>query len=577
MDVQPQKKLLKLRTFAQDVERARQKSGLPASTEVTEVKKAEAPKAAAPSALPIPAVAEPKKVEAPAPEAHIPAFHELQKKTAASSSHKGPHINASTPKKAPAPKRTVSVRAKKPDLKTVKNVGGGTIITDSKAGGFKLIPSILKSIDDWVKEIKKSFKKKAAPKYVITDTERRRGVIQKATSKTGSIFTADSETLKEEIRRRQATAGASDDIDINWSPNTEAGYALLESSNAKPVTTNVTVAFKKQSVPVAAPAPAPVPPPVIETPMVPPPVKVAPVVPRPVVPPPVFVEPTVIPEIVPEPDPFVPEPKPETIPEPIPVIPEPKPVEVPEPEAEEVPIIKQEDEYQLTTPEEHYKIRSLGDITRINTNILSIGIIGAIAGLVIFIILVRALLGFIIPDGARIVVAPPVPLSERTVATDVPIETISTQAILTKIQETSNAGEATELRFVDADGQPIDPGSILPFLGFDAHPNLNSVIDDVRVVIRGQDRGIIISVTDTTTALGSLLSWEKSMVSDLADTLSLNTTGSGSFSDMTFGLTDARVFTTDTAMQQLTYGFIDENTVAITSSATFFTTLLSSN
>src|SRR5690606_16735926 len=143
----------------------------------------------------------------------------------------------------------------------------------------------------------------------ITDTERRRGVIQKATTKSGSIFTSDNETLKEEIRLRQATAGASDDIDINWSPNNEAGYPLLESSNAKPVTTNVTVAFKKQSVPVAAPAPAPVPPPVIETPMVPPPVKVAPIVPRPVVPPPVFVEPTVIPEIVPEPAPFVPEPK----------------------------------------------------------------------------------------------------------------------------------------------------------------------------------------------------------------------------------------------------------------------------
>lgn len=554
MDVQPQKNLPKIRTFAQDMERARLKSGvaLPEDNKASNL-----PKAATPSTPALPVEPAPKKVETPAPDKHIPAFHELQKKSSSATTLKGPDITVGTPAKpaAPAPKRTVSVRAKKRDLKAVKNVGGGTIITDSKAEGFKLIPSILKSVDDWIKEIKKSFKKKTAPKYVITDTERRRGVIQKATSKTGSIFTADNETLKEEIRRRQQAAGASDDVDINWSPNTETGYPLLESGVPKAVTSNVSVVFKKQSTPAPAP--------IVSAAPVTPPAPAPAIVQAAVVPPPTIVEPTSIPEIVPEPAPEVPEPIIETAPE---VVEEATPIVDAAPEA-----------YELTTPEEHYKIRSLGDIARINTNLLSIGIIGAIAGLIIFIVLVRALLGVFMPSETRVEVAPLLPLAETTAATDITVKTLSPQTILQAIQEASNVGTATELRFVDDKGQPIDNDVLLPLLGFDALPNLNRTISDVRVVVRGPERGIIFTVSDNTTALGSLLSWEKTLVTDLSSTLAINTTDlSGGFSDMTLGITDVRVYTTDAGEPRLVYGFIDDSTVMIAGSTTFFTTILGS-
>ncbi|MBP6924594.1 MAG: hypothetical protein KBB78_03425, partial [Candidatus Pacebacteria bacterium] len=473
-------------------------------------------------------------------------------------------VSKSVKPTTPAPKRTIRVRAKKHDLKTTKNVGGGTIITDSKAGGFKLIPSIVKSIDDWIKKTQKSLKKKAAPKYVITDTERRRGVIQKATSKTGSIFTADNETLKEEIRRRKVTAEISGDVDISWSPNTEVGYTLLETSTPKPVTSNVTVSFKKQSSPtpivtvvepqISTPPPAPVSPPTPE----PEPLPVQAATPAPAI-----VEPTIVAEIVPE-----------VLRE----ITEPIVEEVQEIEVEETPTPEPvTDTYELTTPEEHYKIRSLGDITRINTNLLSIGIIGAIAGLIIFIVLIRAFFAFIIPDEAKISIEPPVPIAETTTATDVTVDTLSSQAILSAIQEASNVGSATELRFVNTEGQPISKDVLLPLLGFDSLPNLNRTISNVRVVVRGQERGLIFTATDSVTAFGSLLSWEKTLLNDLSNILAINTADlSGGFSDLTFGTTDVRVYTTNTAEQRLVYGFIDENTVVITNSPVFFTTILGS-
>lgn len=557
------KKLLRIRTFAQDVERARQKNGIVSPTETP---KAEAPKLATAKSADIAdeVRAEIAKVEETKKESvestHIPAFHELQKKTSVSQTLKGPNISAVTPtkKETPAPKRTVSVRAKKQDLKTPKHVGGGTIITDSKKGDFNLIQSIIKSIDTWILDIKKSFKKKAEPKYVITDTERRRGVIQKATSKTGSIFTADNETLREEIRRRQQEKIRNeDDADITWTPNTETGYNLLESGQPKTIISNVSVSFKKQTTPTPVPTevlpsvkPTEVPPPVAPTPK-------APVE----VPPPVIVEPTTTIEVVPAP-----------APEPIvtsPIIeetPAPTPLETPAPEP---------DEYELTTPEEHYKIKGLGDITRINTNILSVGIVSAIAGLVIFIVIVNALIGFFMSSSEVAQLAPATPLAETTIVADLALTSLIASEVSLSVDDT-NYTTPTELRFIDEKGTPVAVEATLALIGFGKQPNLDSTITDVHVIASNIERAVIFTVTDSTTAFGSLLAWEKSLPADISDTLSLTTVTGGTFSDSRLGNTDVRIYT-ENGTQSLTYGFIKPNTIVIASSPAFFLTILGNN
>jgi hypothetical protein len=566
MDPEPIKTIPKLRTFAQDMERARQKNGIvvPSDAKPTVTPKLGAATSEDVAVSPMAAPILPVKDVAPLTSTHLPAFHELQKKSPATL--REPTIQATPPTaKPPAtpPKRTVSVRAKKQDLKTPKSVGGGTVITDSKSGDFKLFPSILKSISDWIASFEKSLKKKAEPKYVITDTERRRGVIQKATSKTGSIFTADSETLKEEIRRRQQYIPNQDSApEINWSPNTETGYALLGSGAPKVVTSNVTVEFKKQSAPpVAAPAvPKPVP--------------------APVVPSPVFIEPTYTPPVVPEPAPI--EIEPVTLqPEPafeVPVPPESTPIKDSEPTTEadteeSAPI----ESYALTTPEAHYRIRSVGDIARINTNVLSIGLVGAIAGLIIFIVVVRAFIGFITPDNAVVSIEPAVPLTNLPSVTDLSLSTASSQEVLSAVNKDTYSS-LTELRFVDQAGQTLNTGTLLPLIGFTNFPNLTRSITDLRMVVRGEERALVLTVSDSVTAFGSLLSWEKTLPIDLSAILAINTIDlSGTFSDITISNTDVRVYTTTTGEQRLVYGFISGNTVVITTSPAIFSSLLGSN
>lgn len=194
------------------------------------------------------------------PATRIPAFHELQKQV--TTLQKGLAENA-----APSAK-TEHIVAKKSEGKQPPraNIGfDSKIITDTKRNRFKLFPAIVQSVKEWFKKLKVNRKRKRAPKYTVTETERRKGVIQKATSKTGTAFTADNETLKEQIRRRnqqhQAAAEMEDEeAELNWSPYTETGYDLLEAPDS---TQNIAVTYKQQHV-TQAPKPTKEPPVITE-------------------------------------------------------------------------------------------------------------------------------------------------------------------------------------------------------------------------------------------------------------------------------------------------------------------------
>lgn len=170
----------------------------------------------------------------------IPAFHELKK-----------NVKSIQEKIVIDPKKEVKhiKKSTQKNSKTVRpNIGyDAAVITDTKSDRFKLFPSIIASIRSWLKRLAEEKKRKSIPKYTVAEADRRKGVIQQATSKTGTIFSADNETIREQIRRRQLQNEAeNDEAETIWTPFTETGFSLLRAPEITPVVTqNVVVSYKK--------------------------------------------------------------------------------------------------------------------------------------------------------------------------------------------------------------------------------------------------------------------------------------------------------------------------------------------
>jgi len=170
----------------------------------------------------------------------IPAFHELKKNVKSiqeniviDSKKEVGHAKKSTQKNLRAARSNIGYDA--------------AVITDTKSDRFKLFPSIIASIRSWLKRLAEEKKRKNIPKYTVAEADRRKGVIQQATSKTGTIFSADNETIREQIRRRQLQNEAeNDEAETVWTPFTETGFSLLRAPEITPVVTqNVVVSYKK--------------------------------------------------------------------------------------------------------------------------------------------------------------------------------------------------------------------------------------------------------------------------------------------------------------------------------------------
>lgn len=110
-----------------------------------------------------------------------------------------------------------------------------TIITDAKHDRFKLMPAIRTSIKSWFTSKKDSYHAKKIPKYTISETSKRKEVIQKATSNTGKLATADFSSIHERIRNRNENE-KKNNPPTTWSANTEPGFLLLEEPDTSGVT-----------------------------------------------------------------------------------------------------------------------------------------------------------------------------------------------------------------------------------------------------------------------------------------------------------------------------------------------------
>ena len=77
------------------------------------------------------------------------------------------------------------------------------IITDTKHKRFRLGHEIVMSLSSWWEEKTKKFSERKKPKYTVPQAERRKGVIQKATSKTGRVASIDHAAVLERIKSNQ--------------------------------------------------------------------------------------------------------------------------------------------------------------------------------------------------------------------------------------------------------------------------------------------------------------------------------------------------------------------------------------
>jgi hypothetical protein len=576
MGDEPKKVLTKIRTFAQDLEQQKGK-GVPVKT------KEDVSASSTPPPEPV-VIADklkaPEVFKNPNPSNTTPpAFHELHKKNPQHTETEVVHVPASftrTPA-APEAKLAETVTVPKNPKKKSTSYTEATIITDTKKNKVNIVTSSASSLSLWWKEFLKGFKRKQPPKYTVADVERRKGVIQKATSKTATIFTADNETLKEEIRRRQlhATQGGAptgEHAALLWSPNTEPGYPLLPTAPAdnKPVQ-NVTVTFKKRSVP--------------------PPVIVEPSVPRPITPiphpkteavekesvAPTLAEKAPTPPPIEIPQPYTPPAEATTWVSPTVPTPDLQPTPFRQPTVE-APVVS---EPVQTIPEKTVVSPKLtfhfGNFDRVNTNRLSLSIVGILGGAIIAVFLVRVGMGMFNPEASQTVSnEPAVALSSGSQIVDMPISSLSQTSIdaaLTLVPQTSSG--ISEIRLLNQSTNTVIPTQeILRYFNFQTNPNFNQSVAVVHLTLINSERALLLRVTDATTVFGALLEWEPSMAADLASLLQIQTPPTNErFTDGTIGQSDIRILTINNT-EAVVYGFIDKNTVLIAKNQAAFTALV---
>ena len=493
----------------------------------------------------------------------IPAFHELQDKaiTDADAKQKSDSKNVVpriTTKKHTEPKRS--------------SIGyDATVITDKKNQRFNLFQSVSKSLQDWFSALS-FFKKKKTRVYSVPDTQRRKGVIQKATSKSGSIFTSDSAGLRAKIKQRQKLAAAkedgADDSEISWSPFTDPGYALIESPKAPHETSaphNVAVEFKQQTrVPDTNTDSTPQIPSVPQEPLTPP-------------------APSAINESVLEentekaadskalrreatPKKNISEVKSET---------EPEPATEPVTKASTSPIIKP----SVVTPkkESSQPTKSTTGFQSLNTNTLAIAIVAGLSAIILIFFLARAFVEYI-----RSV--EPVVSSDTTsyLQTSTPNPVVMTQ--INSITDIPlQAGQLLDIAYVDTqllaqNKEIIPPSIIIDALGFRLLPSFTQSLSDIRFAQKNASKPIIIfEFTDTDTVLGGFLSWEDTMAEDLREVYLITQTNNTEFVDRTIAGKDIRVLQSSTGETLAVYGLVAADTALITATEEMFVEVLNTS
>lgn len=523
-----------------------------------------------------------------------PSFHELKK----SAHSKIEHIVS---KEAKPVSKTVTVRKNEPALLRRSFSSTATVITSNKKNEFKFFSAVGAALKDWVTGLNT---KNKTPKYTVNATERRKGVIQKATTSSGAVFTTDIDTLKKEItrKREQVLDEAPHPTHLNWSPQTEPGFPLIEGPHhlaALPAKRPVIVEYKKRSLPtpqIVEPAekkdeiprrvftPLPNVDPTKETGRWGPDSALAPDSPyaptrletlKPPVPPPIFRIPG---QVIAQPT------------EPAAPLYNPPPTQAyipPTPTAStqqfEVPTLNLSKPGtsipNKPNPRSAYLRNGMRQLFRFDTTAATVVLVGSIVSFVMVFLIVKTFLGIIAPS---ISVSEPVislaePLSPKGKVIDVAVSAVSKDAIVSALStESRPASGVTEFRILTADGGVIAGDTLWDSFGFSSNPNLARSITEARLGYASRESVIILKVTDAVTVFGALLSWEQDMATEIRPWFENDETGTSTFTDDTVGNSDIRILKSGNEVI-IVYGFIDKNTLVITESLEAYSATLGSN
>lgn len=552
----------RIRTFAADLEAKRNEQGLNETPEAVisvknknpePVPQAETPKSfktvahqEEATATPIPKTSsKPDKLE----RTKIPSFHELQKNTPTIQEH----ITAeSIPTERPVPKKKSSGDTVKPERSARPNIGyDATVITDRQSEHFKLFPAIIASLKEWFK----AQKKKRAPKYTVTETERRKGVIQRATTKAGTLFTADNETLREQIRRRrthilgQTSDGITETI---WSPFTETGYTLLEGPDE---VQNVVVSYKKPHTPhVIKSTKHPIA--IIE-------------------PSQTFSEKVTV--VEPTPPPLV-EPKTEE-----------QWVASSEEEAAEISAVIPEETAELIVEESpeptprtvpirtvHRTKQNL--LTALDTNTLTVMLLLTIVAVVAIIFVSRLLyIKFTeapIETASTKILSEPILPTATVVSVPLTVQTLDSLPGILAASIASSSTGLTEYIVVSSIGDEVSPSYLFELLGFKTIPSMRQSLLSIHFATAEQVKPtIILTFTDTDTVHGGLLAWETTMADDMRTFYNLPTEIGSAFVDEEIAGNDVRILRHDGEIVLL-YSIVTNNLAIISNTRESFTRLV---
>ena len=464
------------------------------------------------------------------------------------------------PKEVPALKPITPTKNDPTIIMDNEDGAAATIITDTKHDEFKLIPAVINSIRDWFLAKKRGYKAKKIPKYTVPDTTRRKGIIQKATSKTGKFASSDFSSIQERILERKANAAAKalrdDEPDTIWTANTEPGFALLAETTTQKIS-NVQMVARKSFR--ATPT-----------------------------------------EVVPEPEPIY-ETETETdgpddnrwaatagaaAPEvnlpAVAAIDEveevPEVTEVPQtpPEIDKVAVIEEVPEAVPVKTNPVKKGRF--DLLKINTNTLTL----SISGFVVLVAILGATGYFMLYKDGAVLSNTPVPdtLLNDTEVSTLLLYTITTDSITEAFESLQNERNTTQgvFMFTSTIGstEVVSPTQIISALPLEIAPDFAQTISAVRVGYINQSPYLLLKIKDETAARGGLLMWESTMYSDLTTLMSLAPEATDSFLDATIGNTDVRILKNINGSERLLYGIVSGTIVITTNSASFaqLTTLL---
>jgi hypothetical protein len=533
------KQLPPLRTYARDLETERQRRGMP-STPTPPVMSALPPKPpqsktpAVPAApAPAPQTTTPEK---PAPPEHLATTppapkraseavlktreDELKKDSGLRPTTIPPfHTLKTATRRTAAPVAATAAESDRDTITIIDDQSGATVITDTKRNRFSLGRSLFASLRAWWQKRTQERKARNTPKYVVPETDRRKGVIQRATSHTGRQITGDPAQLRDLVRERQVNPPpVIAKPETTWTPHTETIFELLPVPEADEHFTNVTTTARYSSDTPAAQRPTPI----KATSVAVPPVTPAPVteVTKPTLPAPVQTEP-----------------KPQ---------PEEEIVSVPAPEPDTKPVLVARAPAQP---------RSF----RFDTNTLAVGIVALVVVVGLGNLGLRA---YLTP-------APVTEVTEPTLPLTMPLRTLlvvdDTRDVLMGALTTAQTEATLPLQLFDLqrNAVPITPRTILTLLD----ENLgNSLSGEVTALYFGwHNRStafVVLSVTDRTRVWGHLLQNERALGSALSPLL--RTSADRSFTDERINQYDIRSHRADDNTEELAYGFVNDNTLVIT-------------